>query len=376
MRSGGALQRVVDRLSTLSALSLPGPPVFAQGRDLRGDHPGFPLLPEARDEAVAAVARGETRYVDGAGIAPLREEAARSLRGLGLEVDAQRGLMITGGEQEARFLAIQALVGAGYRLILPSVIHPGVRKAAAIHARGVVVLPCDPATGAPDPGEIRRALQPAVRTALVLESPNRLTGKVIPAAAVGEISAIVAAANGMVVWDASLAPWVPTDVAYLAGGSLPDARERTVTLGTVWAGAGVEGWMIGYLALPLDLYPLARRLKQIMLLCTSVPVQWGTLGVLREGGRPHPADVETLAAVKAAAAREWPEGVLSGEAVSVVAARLPPDISLDALPVRGMSGHVFGLPHTLRFTVTATGEAVEGVAALARGVRPAGEGRT
>ncbi|MGQ0572290.1 MAG: hypothetical protein ACT4P5_22520, partial [Armatimonadota bacterium] len=116
-----------------------------------------------------ALDRGETHYADVPGIAPLRATVADALRGWGLQVDPQDGLLITAGEQEARFLALQTVAQAGYRLALPSVVHPGARKAAALGRTTVDRFALDPDTMTPDLHDIRRVLAagPAV---LYLES--------------------------------------------------------------------------------------------------------------------------------------------------------------------------------------------------------------
>ena len=359
----GAVERAIRRLDAMADLSLLEPPPLAAGPDLRGDHPGFPLRARARDDALAAIDRGETRYVDGAGIKPLREAIESVLQRIGIEADAEKGLMVTAGEQEARFLALQALAAAGVRLVFPSVVHPGARKAAALNAAGRQVLPLDLTTGAPDPGAVRAALAAGGPAALYLESPNRFTGKVIPPELLAALADEARRVGAFLVWDASLAAWVPDDVPYFTPARA-EYRERTIALGTVWAGAGVEGWMIGYLTLPAEVYPHARRLKQVMALCTSVPVQWGTLGVLLEGDVGHAGHLQTLAEVKVAAVRVWPGKVLPGEAVSLLAIDWPDAASVPT-PARGMAGTVFGVPGWIRFTVTATGEIVTALRALA-----------
>jgi aspartate/methionine/tyrosine aminotransferase len=367
MGSSGAVAKAVRRLDALPDLSVPLPPPIAVGNDLRGDHPGFPLHARAREAALAAVDRGETRYVDGAGILSLREAVAGELRRSGIHVDHQEGLIITAGEQEARFLALQALAVAEVRrLVLPTVVHPGARKAAALSGLERGLVPLDLTTGAPDPAAVRVALAAGGPTALYVESPNRFTGKIVEPGLVRALADEARRANATIVWDASIASWIPEGVPYLTPAMTADEGQSVITLGMAWPRAGVEGWMVGYLVLPPTVYPPARRLKQVMALCTSVPVQWGVLGVLREGGHDPAADLRALAEVKAAATRVWTGTVFPGEAVSVLAVGWPDEVPAPSR-VRGMPGTAFGAPDAIRFTVTATGEVVRALQDLQTG---------
>lgn len=354
----------VARLAAQDALQLELPPPTAEGDDLSGDHPAFAPIPEARAAVREALSRGETHYADVPGVAPLREALGAALDAWGLPVDSSDGLMITAGEQEARFLASQTLASAGYRLVLPSVVHPGARKAAALGQVKVDRVPLDPVTLSPDVESLRAALagDPA---ALYLESPNRLSGRVLARELVEAIAAEVVRADALVVWDASLANWAAPET-YVAIGALPGMADRTVTIGSMWAGVGLEAWLAAYLAGPPRFFARARSLKQIIAICTTTPAQWGVLGALRAA---TPADQrarrELLRRHRDEAVSLWPEAVLPGEAVSLVAVRVPNGFDADTLGVRAMPGAPFGAPGVLRLTVTAEGAVVGAMRALA-----------
>ncbi len=364
MAGSTQVEHAVRRLLAADALQLEIPGPLASGRDLSGDHPIFDLAPEARRAASDALEAGETHYADVPGIAPLREAVARSLAGWGMTVDAGEGLIIAAGEQEARFLALQTLAHAGYRVVLPSVVHPGARKAVALGRVTVDRMPLDAATMTPAIDDVARALALG-RPALYLESPNRLTGKVIERPQVEAIAEEARRADAFVVWDASLAPWVPPEPAPAMIGALPGMAERTITLGTLWSGAGVDGWLAAYLAGPPALFGQARSLKQIIAICTTTPAQWGVLGILKAGTEALAARRAHLQRIKTEAARHLRSGVLAGEAASVLAVRPREPLDLSRLPARPMPGEPFGAPGVLRFTVTPSGEVVGALRALA-----------
>lgn len=364
-RASTRTQRVIERLVAIDALQLDLPAPTAAGRDLSGDHPVFDLAPEVRANTRAALDRGETHYADVPGVAELRDETARALRAWGLNVNGADGLIITAGEQEARFLAIQMLAHLGYRVLLPEVVHPGARKAAALGRVDVGRVAMDPMTLMPDVSSVRRALAGG-RAALYLESPNRLTGKVIDRRPLTTIAEEVTRSDGIAIWDAALAPWVPEDVDYAMAAALPGMAERTVTIGSLWSGTGIEGWLAAYLAGPPSLLTQGKNLKQILAICTTTPAQWAALGALQRREIGHRARRDLLLKHKRNAAALLPSIVLPGETASVIAVRLPEPVTLTGLPFRPMPGDAFGAPGCLRFTVTPDGEVVDALRNLAR----------
>jgi aspartate/methionine/tyrosine aminotransferase len=351
------VQSTVQRLSANASLQLPLPPVTAAAGDLSGDHPVFDLVPEALAELRTALDRSETHYADVPGIAPLRERVAELLNQQGLTVDAENGLIITHGEQEGRFIAVHTVARLGARVVLPSVVHPGAAKTAAIVYTPVEHVPLDWETMAPDLGALRKSLAGG-RAAVYVESPNRLTGKVIDRRTVEAIADAVKAADGLVIWDASLATWVPAETDVTMIGALPGMADRTLTLGTLWSGSGVEGWLAAYLAGPPALFGQARSFKQIIAICTTTPAQWGVLGAMRSGESTHRQRLQALAKVRAEAAARAGAAAMPGETVTVLAVRRPTARKSTAAAGQPMSGEAFGATGIVRFTVTPAGEIV------------------
>jgi aspartate/methionine/tyrosine aminotransferase len=358
------VQSTVRRHTGNTSLQLPLPPVTASGADLSGDHPVFDLVPEALAELRTALDRSETHYADVPGIAPLRERVAELLNRQGLSVDAEDGLIITHGEQEGRFIAVHTVARLGARVVLPSVVHPGAAKTSAIVQSPVERVPLNMTTMAPDLGALREAVSAGGRAAVYVESPNRLTGKVIERATVEAIADVARAADALVIWDASLATWVPdgTDVAMI--GALPGMADRTLTLGTLWSGSGVEGWLAAYLAGPPALFGQARSFKQIIAICTTTPAQWGVLGAMRSGESVHRNRLRSLAKTRAEAVKRAGALAMPGDAVTIVAVRRPAGVKAGAFDGRAMPGEAFGAPGILRFTVTPGGEVLRALAKL------------
>jgi aspartate/methionine/tyrosine aminotransferase len=206
----------------------------------------------------------------------------------------------------------------------------------------------------------------AGRAVLYLESPNRLTGKIIERRVVEAIADEVRRGDSLVIWDASLAGWLTEGTDYVLIGSLTGIDDRAVTIGALWSGAGIEGSLLAYLAGPPSILAQARSLKQIIAICTTAPVQWGVLGALAGGAERQRLKRDVLLTCRAEAAHQATAIVLPGEAASIIAVRTPQGkVDLAQLRARPMLGAPFGAPDVLRFTVTPTGEVVGALKALA-----------
>ena len=131
--------------TTLPTLEVP-----LQEVDFRGDYPAIPLPRSARSAAVNALARGQTHYAPVAGIPNLRTVLSEFFARMDIHVAAEQ-VLVTGGEQESRFLTLQGItpldttsiltargdrqarylalfnaVHENTRIAIPSVVHPGV----------------------------------------------------------------------------------------------------------------------------------------------------------------------------------------------------------------------------------------------------------
>ncbi|MBM3449844.1 MAG: aminotransferase class I/II-fold pyridoxal phosphate-dependent enzyme [Armatimonadetes bacterium] len=361
MSGSARVAEAIRRLTGRAGLQLDAPQPCGV-ENLGADHPRYALASEARDEAIAALERNETHYTDVGGIKPLREKVASVLKGWGLPA-TETDLLCPAGEQEARFLALQTLSRAGYKLALPEVVHPGARKAAAMREADATTFAVDANTLEPDLDSAKRALAGG-KTALYLESPNRLTGKVIARAKAEAIAAAVKEAGGAVVWDASLVPWLVPGTECVAIGALDGMADRTVTIGTLWPGTGVDAWLIAYLSGPADFVNPARSIKQVIAICTSSPVQWGALGALKSGEDAHKERVAQLADIRAKAVAKAGGRALPGETVNVVAVQVPGG-NVASLPGAPAPGDGFGRADVARFLVTPTGEIIEALAVAA-----------
>jgi aspartate/methionine/tyrosine aminotransferase len=233
---------LAKRVRRLQALPPEARDAVARGR-------AVPVPAAVRTAADEALQRGETHYTDRPGILPLRQQVARRLaREFGAEVDAAKGVVITCGGTEARFVAVQQLLPEGGTLVALS--HPE-RVAAACIVRNVTLA-------GPD-----AAVDGGARVALYLngETPDDVAEPWLARAR---------AALWPIVFEAD------------AGGRHPAAlglAEQTVTIGSLGLEEGMASWRLGFLAAPAAKAGPLRDFKQALTICTTNVSQWGALAL-------------------------------------------------------------------------------------------------
>ncbi|MBM4456375.1 MAG: aminotransferase class I/II-fold pyridoxal phosphate-dependent enzyme [Chloroflexi bacterium] len=325
------------------------------------DYPPFYMPAEIREGMIQALARGETHYAPVPGVPALREALARYLATLGWRLKADGNTVITNGEQEARFLAIQALCRDGKILALPAQAHPGVAQAAGVGQVQTISMPGSQ-DGSPEP-DIAAILTALERGAdvLYLESPHRLTGKAFEADELAAIAAAIEAADARVIWDQSLASLVRPDRRYVSPGAIAALAARCLALAALWPTLGMEEYQLGYIAGDEALIQPIQTLRQIIGICTTTPAQWAAVA-----GAEHMANLLqerltelTLTQEQGLAflqqARVTP---LDGDTVAYLAFRAPWPrgasllAELTQVGFLVASGEPFGAPDVVRLTTT------------------------
>jgi len=235
--------------------------------DLAGDGLAEATSAAVREATVAALERhlGD-HYTRRPGIAPLCKAVARHLATFGLTVNPDNEVVITGGPQESRFVALRVLA-VGRTVYVPTV-APWPAYAAALSFAGAAAARFDPEGELPE----------AQRAVLLLPTPNPATGQAYAAETLARLAAWAAAADLAVIADEAAAPLLRPDRAHVPFASLPAMAERTLTLGSFASVPGLDAWNVAWFAGPKSCSVPVRDLKQAMTICSSAASQYAALG--------------------------------------------------------------------------------------------------
>lgn len=341
-------------------LNSPAPPLMAASdRDLRISQPRRKPEQALADAATSALRSGQTHYVDVPGIGPLREALAAYLKDIFAASYESKHVLVTAGVQESRFLALQKIGEQFDRVLIPSVVHPGARRALGTRPLPVREIDVDEANGyLPTLESIRQALADGGSHLLYLESPSRLTGKAYSADEMAELTELLRANGAGLVVDEGLAPWV-ADGAFTSAAAHDDDAASVAVLGEAWPGMGLDSWFIGFVAAPEPWFEPMRSQKQIMAICTSTAAQYAALEAAQHYANNRSEQREQLAAQRKRVtelAQSSGLEVLPGEAQSIVALRSGDSSSLLRQLAEGgyeaADGTDFGASNVVRLAIT------------------------
>lgn len=252
------------------------PDVIALGR---GD-PDFHTPAHIVEAAKRAIDDHQHHYTHPAGLLPLREAIADTLRrenGLHYGPDE---IIVTAGVQESIMLCMLALVNPGDEVLITSPRFTTYDMAVQLCGGVPVPVPTmEEDDFALTPAAIAARITPRTKL-LVLVSPNNPTGAVTPPAMIRQICDLVLRHNLLLISDEIYAKLIYEGSEHLSAATLPGMRERTITLNGFSKSYAMTGWRVGYLAAP---EAFARQLvepRHTLSINTNTPAQYAALAAL------------------------------------------------------------------------------------------------
>lgn len=261
------------------------------------------LLPPASARSALASIDGEDaslfRYGATAGVAALRAAFAKRLRAHGREIDATNEVHVGNGGTHALFCAARAVLDDGDEVLLASPwwpLAPGIFTSCGAVP---VEVPLTQRLYAGPSIDVAAAFAAAItpRTkAIYFISPNNPDGKVLGAR---ELAAIAAVAKEHDLW--VFADEVYADTLYdgrehLSIATLPDMRERTITLHSLSKSHALAGLRIGFVVADGAVIAAARRVSTHSAFNVSVAMQRAALAALDDESFPRAALAQYQAA--------------------------------------------------------------------------------
>jgi len=246
-------QRV--KLSANAAASGRAAALAAQGRDvltLTSGEPDFDTPESIKQAAVAAMARGETKYTPTPGTAGLRKAiSAKYLRENALDYTAAQ-IIVANGAKQVIFEALAATVDAGDEVIVPAPYWPSFPDIVRVNDGTPVIVATDERSGFKlSARALEQAITPKTRW-LILNSPSNPTGAVYSAAELAALAKVLRLhPRVLVLWDEIYEHiWftgeAPAHLLHVA----PDLKDRTLLVNGASKTYAMTGWRIGWGAGP------------------------------------------------------------------------------------------------------------------------------
>lgn len=255
-----------------------------QGRDvvhLTIGRPDFDTPAHIKEAAKAALDAGKVHYTSNWGIPQLRQAIATKLRAEnGIDLDWETEILVVSGAAQAIAISMLGFLNPGDEVLLPVPAYTSYLHMAAFAGARVVPVPLDEARGfALDPAELRGRITSRTRM-LVLVSPGNPTGAIWSQESLTEVAALAAEHGLLVIADEIYEKLVYGGHHHFSIASLPEVRERTITINGFSKAYSMTGWRLGYVAASRPLIDVLVRLVQYTTTCATTFAQWGAVAAL------------------------------------------------------------------------------------------------
>lgn len=222
------------------------------------------------------------KYKPVQGIAPLLDVIKAKLTvENGIDINAQRCIVVTAGGNMGFANAILAIASPGDEIILQTPYYFN-------HEMAVTMASCRPVLVATDanyqlrPDAIRQAITDKTR-AVVTISPNNPTGAVYPQQALREVNEICRQHGIYHISDEAYEYFTYNDVQHFSPGAISGSSRHTISLYSLSKAYGFASWRIGYMVIPEHLLVAVKKIQDTILICPPVISQYAALGALQAG---------------------------------------------------------------------------------------------
>ncbi|MFT6273632.1 MAG: aspartate/methionine/tyrosine aminotransferase [Dinoroseobacter sp.] len=227
-----------------------------------------------------ALANGATHYTHPLGIEPLRDAIAQNIRDYGGADYASNEIMVTPGGQQGMFIIALSLLNPGDEILVPCPGYNPYGQAAEISDAVVVQIPMTMATNFTLTAELVEAHITPKSKILVLINPNNPTGTVTPPDEVRKIAELAKKYDLIVISDEIYSRLTFGNNTVLPVASLPDMKDRTITLSGFSKAYAMTGWRIGYLAGPRALIAPMSEVNHAFAISTAAVSQHAALAAM------------------------------------------------------------------------------------------------
>jgi len=262
------LSRVVSSIppSETLAVSDRAKALKAAGQDvvaLAGGDPDFDTPDYITAAAFQAIENGATHYpAPMKGITPLLEAIAEKMAtDNGITVKPGSDIVVTPGGKWALFLALSAILNPGDEVLYLEPVWVSYPPMIAL-AGGTpvaVTLPSEDNFRI-TADRLRAKLTPRTK-ALMVNSPNNPTGRVLTAEELDDIAAVALENDLYVISDEIYETIIFDGRKHLSPGARPGMAERTITINGLSKSHAMTGWRLGWLAAPTPIAKLATQMN-------------------------------------------------------------------------------------------------------------------
>jgi len=242
--------------------------------------PAFPTPEKVKKAATQAIEEGYNQYSITWGAPEFRQAISEKMMTFnGIPTEPDLHVTVTCGATEAMMSTMLAIINPGDEVVIlepfyenygPDVIVSGAEPV-YVPLRETTV-PNGETTFSYDSDELRSAFSSHTK-AIILNNPNNPLGKVFNLQEIEEIAALCCEYDCLAVTDEMYEYMIYDEQAHISIGSLPEMRNRTITISGLSKTYSMTGWRLGYVVAPEHLTNAIRKMHDFLTVGAPHPLQ-------------------------------------------------------------------------------------------------------
>jgi len=235
--------------------------------------PDFPAPAEVKEAARRAIEADVNQYAITWGARSLRQAIAEKFERLyGLPVDPEREVTVTCGSTEAMIATLLAILDPGDEVVVFEPFYENYGPDAVLSGAVPRFVKLRPPAWAFDPDELARAFSARTR-ALIVNTPNNPTGKVLTRDELETIAALCRRHDALAITDEIYEHILYDGAVHVPMDTLPGMAERTITVNGMSKTYSVTGWRVGWTIAPPVLTSAIRKVHDFLTVGAAAPLQ-------------------------------------------------------------------------------------------------------
>ena len=243
--------------------------------------PDFDTPLHIKEAAKKALDEEKVHYSSNYGIPPLREALADKLqRENNMSYDPSSEIIVTVGGNEAVFMAMMGLLNDGDEVLIPDPCWLNYFYCVQMAGGVPISVPAKEEYGfTPHIDDFRSRVTGKTKM-IVLNTPNNPTGAVYSAESLEALAQLATEKDLYVLSDEIYEKMVYDGNQHISFGSLPDMKDRTITVSGFSKNYSMTGWRLGFVAANPDAISAMVRIHQYVTICATSFAQWGAVAAL------------------------------------------------------------------------------------------------
>ena len=242
--------------------------------------PAYQPPPEVKAAAIEAIQEGYNQYSITWGAPVFREAIAQKMTAFnGIPTAPDRNVTVTCGSTEGMLSALLAIINPSDEIIIFEPFYENYGPDTIISGATPVYVALQE-TPAPDgtirftydTSELREAFS-ANTKAIVINTPNNPLGKVFTCDELQQIADLCCEYDCLAITDEIYEHMIYDEKPHISIGSLPEMRERTITVSGLSKAYSMTGWRLGYVIAPETLTDAIRKMHDFLTVGAPHPLQ-------------------------------------------------------------------------------------------------------